>query len=177
METISITLLQSPRKVQPQTNDKASTAPRFCTNHCTCHCMRVTGLMHAYHRPSACVYIATHAPSQYHRLRVHCHRMRVPGPSHYQEWLRKQCLAVTTESRLNDGPVITHVWQCTRMRWAWYAHAVAMYTQAMVLCLRTLGLRHACDGQCTRVLWRCGNSLFRQASRDHTDTYTDTERT
>src|SRR5271170_394501 len=85
METISITLLQSPRKVQPQTNDKAPTAPRFCTNHCTCHCC--------------------------------------------QEWLRKQCLAVTTEPRLNGGPVITHVWQCTRMRWAWYAHAVAMYTQ------------------------------------------------
>lgn len=33
METISITLLQSPRKVQPQTDNKAPTAPRFCANH------------------------------------------------------------------------------------------------------------------------------------------------
>src|SRR5271155_3775157 len=83
-----------------------------------------------------------------------------------QEWLRKQCLAATTKPRLiswpcdyacvamythtmglvlaSNGTVITHVWQCTRMRWTG-------------------------DGQCTRVLWRCGNSLFRQASRDHID--------
>jgi hypothetical protein len=44
----------------------------------------------------------------------------------------------------SDGTVITHVWQCTRKRWAR-------------------------NEQHTRVLWRCGNCLFRQASRDHID--------
>ena len=65
-----------------------------------------------------------------------------------QEWLRKQCLAATTESCLKR-------WYCD------YA-CVAMYTHAVTLWLRMCGNVHASvepvismRWQCTRVLWRC----------------------
>src|SRR5437868_14756295 len=59
-----------------------------------------------------------------------------------------------------DDTVATHVWQGTRMHWVCDTHAMSNVHACMMLWLRSCG-----NG--TRVLWRGGNCLLRQAFRTH----------